>query len=202
MTLAPRLRIAGSLVVIVGLFGACTSAGSTPSPAAASASPAATVASTSVATAGPTSAATAATPTVAPTPTATPPAASSVAGSASPAAAATPPLQTDTAWGRIWDGVPPSFPVMPGAEPTTIGGTPASAVLQLPTDVANAAKWFQTALPAAGFVIDAMNGPIEDGSIVIDVHGTAAGCLAQVKIAPLGGKTVATVLVGASCPFQ
>ena len=125
--------------------------------------------------------------------------AASPAGSSS---AATPPLQTDTAWGRIWDGLPPSFPVMPGAEPTTIGGTPASAVLQLASDVANGAKWYETALPAAGYVVDALNGPIEDGSIVIDTHLTSAVCRAQVKVAPFGGQTIATILVGASCPFQ
>ncbi len=117
-------------------------------------------------------------------------------------AAATPPRQTDTAWGRIWDALPPSFPVMPGAEPATIGGSPASAVLQLAADVANGAKWYETALPAAGYVVDALNGPIEDGSIVIDAHLTSAVCRTQVKIAPFGGQTIATVLVGASCPFQ
>jgi hypothetical protein len=111
-------------------------------------------------------------------------------------------LQTDTAWGRIWDALPPLFPVMPGSQPTTIGGAPASGILQLPTDVKAGAKWFETALPAAGYVIDAMNGPIEDGSIVVDAHGTAAGCQVQARIVPLGGKTIVTILVGANCPFQ
>ena len=32
------------------------------------------------------------------------------------------PSQTDTAWGRIWDDVPDSFPVAAGAEPATDTG--------------------------------------------------------------------------------
>jgi len=117
-------------------------------------------------------------------------------------AAATPPSQTDTAWGRIWDALPASFPSFPGAEPTVTGSGAASAVLQLSTDAANGAKWYRTALEAAGFATDGMNGPLEDGSIVIDSHGATTGCKVQTSIAPLGGRTIATIMFGASCPFS
>ena len=142
----------------------------------------------------------AATPAPTPAPTAAPPspvATAAVSASPAPSAAAG---QTDTAWGRIWDALPPAFPAYPGAQPAQTGAGPASATLQLPAQVDVAADWTREALEAAGWTIAAANGPLEDGSFVIDA--TAAGtCKAQVSIAPMGGVTIATVLVGAGCPF-
>jgi hypothetical protein len=44
-----------------------------------------------------------------------------------------------------------------------------------------------------------MNGPAEDGSIVIDSVGEG-DCRIQTTIAPLGDTTFITVLYGAACP--
>jgi hypothetical protein len=46
-----------------------------------------------------------------------------------------------------------------------------------------------------------VNGPLEDGSIVIDATGESE-CRVQARIAPLGDATIATIFVGAGCPFE
>jgi hypothetical protein len=180
-------RLFMAVTLLAAILSACVGAGATASPAA-------------VTTAGPASAAPIQT-----TPVISAAAASALVSPTAPpttGAAATPPSQTDTAWGRIWDSVPASFPRFPGAEPTVTGSGAASATLQLSTDAANGAKWYQTALEAAGFATDGMNGPLEDGSIVIDSHGATTGCKVQTSIAPIGGRTIATIMFGASCPFS
>ncbi len=170
---APRASIGVLVLVLAAVLGACTT---TP---AASARP------------SPSPSPAVATATTAPSPSAT------TAPSASTGAAG----QTDTAWGRIWDALPTSFPAYPGAQPATTGGEPATAVLQLPAQADVAADWTREALEAAGWTIVASNGPLEDGSFVIDVTGTGT-CKAQVSIAPTGGVTIATILVGTGCPLQ
>ena len=136
-------------------------------------------------------------------PTAAPTAAATTAPTAAPASAsppASPAGQTQIDWGRIWDALPPSFPIPPGSVPTETGAGPATATLQLGTSVEIAADWWQEALEAVGYRIEARN-TLEDGSIVIDAVGNA-GCRAQASIAPLGGVTVGTIFVGAECPFS
>jgi hypothetical protein len=135
---------------------------------------------------------------------ATPAGASASASTASPGASApasSTATQSTTEWGRIWDALPPSFPTYPGAQPTETGAAPATATLQLPVTVDAAAAWWRTALEGAGYRIEGVNGPLEDGSIVIDAEG-GAGCRVQTSVAPLGGTTVATIHVGADCPFR
>ena len=109
--------------------------------------------------------------------------------------------QTETAWGTIWDALPPSFPAFPGSQPTETGAGPASATLQLPGPADVAADWWKEALEAAGYHVEGVNGPLEDGSIVIDASGEA-GCRVQASVAPLGDVTIATIFVGAECPFR
>jgi hypothetical protein len=108
--------------------------------------------------------------------------------------------QTDTAWGRIWDELPRAFPVYPGSEESTEVGEPASAQLVVPTDVETATTWLKRALDAAGFRTT-VNGPAEDGSLVIDAAG-ANGCAAQITVARTGSVTLETVMYGARCPFS
>src|SRR5688572_9679608 len=44
-------------------------------------------------------------------------------GTPSDSTAAPPAEQTDTDWGRIWDGVPDAFPIYPGATPADDAAT-------------------------------------------------------------------------------
>ena len=107
----------------------------------------------------------------------------------------------ESSWGPIWNAIPDDFLVFPGAQPVEIE-EPVSAALDhpaqaaSPTDVAGA---YVTALTAAGWrtVVD---GPIEDGSVVVDAVRDGTPCRAQVRAAPLGGIVRVTVLYGADCP--
>ena len=118
---------------------------------------------------------------------------------AEPNATATAMTQTDTEWGRIWDAIPRSFPVYPGATSTTEIGAPASAQFVVPADVATATTWTKSALDATG-LRTTVSGPLEDGSSTLDSVGPNA-CAAKTTIARTGGVTLLTILYGAKCPF-
>ena len=117
--------------------------------------------------------------------------------------AVTPPAQTDTPWGRIWEGLPAGFPAFPGAEPTETGAGPASATLDVPTSagtITDVVSFYRSALETAGYSVS-VDGPLENGGYTIDATGTA-GCAAQVSAEPLGSSLTVTVLYGAACPFD
>jgi hypothetical protein len=172
----PR-RIVSSLGFVLAAsiaFGACDASNSTtPSPA-----PTTTVPTTSG-------------------PTETEPAASPGASDETfpPEGSAT---QTDTEWGRIWDEIPRSFPVYPGAIATTEIGSAVSAEFVIEADVATATTWTKTALDATG-LRTSVSGPLEDGSMTLDSMGPN-GCAAKTTIARTGGITLLTILYGAKCP--
>jgi hypothetical protein len=109
--------------------------------------------------------------------------------------------QTDTAWGRIWDSLPADFPSYPGSTPADQAATgPASAVLAVPgTDARTIAAWMQSQLEHSSYRTEALSGPLEDGSFVLDSTGPTPGCRIQISVAPLGGLTITTVRYGASC---
>ena len=128
-----------------------------------------------------------------------------VPGGSSPTAepGASQPTTTETAWGRIWDELPPGFPHYPGAEPAETGGGPASATLAVPATVGAAADWYRGALTRAGYDTEALSGPLEDGSVVIDsVGGGDPDCRVQTSLVPRGGQVIATILFAAACPFH
>jgi hypothetical protein len=130
---------------------------------------------------------------------------SSEAPAASPASLApsTPAAadQTDTEWGRIWDGVPAGFPRYPGSTPADDSSDePASARYAIDGgDPATVASWYQDALEQATFSTTGMNGPGEDGGFVIESMGQG-DCRIQTTIMPLGGMTFVAVWYGAGCP--
>ena len=109
--------------------------------------------------------------------------------------------QTDTEWGRIWDAIPANFPVIPGAEPAPESGIgPASAVLAVQTvQAAGVADWFQDQLEIEQFSTEALSGPLEDGSYVLDSVGEGE-CRIQTTVIPQGGVTTIVILYGAACP--
>jgi hypothetical protein len=109
--------------------------------------------------------------------------------------------QTDTDWGRIWDELPEAFPVYPGATPAEEAATEAvSGTFALQdVDPRSVAAWMQTELERGAYRTEALNGPFEDGSFVLDLVGDGE-CRIQVAVAPLGGLTLVTVRYGAACP--
>lgn len=109
--------------------------------------------------------------------------------------------QTDTTWGRIWDDLPEGFPVFPTA---TIAddatAEPVSGAFAIPDgDPAQVAAWMQAALETATYSTEALSGPFEDGSVVLDSVGDG-DCRIQTVVAPMGGLTLLTVRYGAACP--
>jgi cell division septation protein DedD len=113
-----------------------------------------------------------------------------------------PPTQTDTEWGRIWDALPPGFPLPQDAVPTETGEGPASASLAVGAAAPNVASFMQNALTGAGFSIESVEGPSEDGSFTINAVGPDTACQAQVRVRPLSGTTNVVVMYGAACPFE
>ena len=111
------------------------------------------------------------------------------------------PTQTDTAWGRIWDAVPDSFPLPTGAEPATDpGGGPASGQVVVTAAASDVADEYVAGLHTAGWTVN-KDGPLEDGSVV--VNATSAGeCKAQVTVHSIGDASLVAILYGASCPFE
>jgi hypothetical protein len=109
--------------------------------------------------------------------------------------------QTDTDWGRVWDALPEAFPVYPGATPADDAAPEVvSATFALEgTDARAVAGWMQTELERARYATEALNGPLEDGSFVLDLAG-AGDCRIQVSVAPLGNLTTVAVRYGAGCP--
>jgi hypothetical protein len=111
------------------------------------------------------------------------------------------PPQTDTEWGRIWDAVPSTFPVISGAEPATDTGDGAVSellALQAPDPMVIAA-FYRDALQGMGMIVS-LDGPLEDGSVT--VSGTSgSGCAVQVGVRPAGSTNLISVLYGAGCPF-
>ena len=112
--------------------------------------------------------------------------------------------QSDTAWGRIWDTLPTTFPTIQGATVSEEAATgAASAVLtvngQSPKDVA---ALMQRLLSGAGYSTIGLTGPLENGGYVVDMAGRPQGCKVQVTAAPTGSVTTVTVLYGATCPHD
>jgi hypothetical protein len=111
------------------------------------------------------------------------------------------PTQTDTEWGRIWDAVPSTFPVIRGAVSATDTGEGAVSsllALQAPDPMVIAA-FYRDALQAMG-MIATMDGPLEDGSVTVAGMDTN-DCAVQVSVRPAGSTNLISVLYGAGCPY-
>jgi hypothetical protein len=110
--------------------------------------------------------------------------------------------QTDTEWGRIWDGLPASFPTIPGATLSEEAGFdgPVSATFSVPgSDPAGIAGLLQTELEMATYSTEALSGPLEDGSFVLDSVGEG-DCRIETSVRPAGDTILVAVRYGAACP--
>jgi len=112
--------------------------------------------------------------------------------------------QSDTAWGRIWDTLPASFPTIPGGQASEEGATGAASAVytfqgQSAKDVAALA---QRLLASAGYSTLGLTGPLENGGYVVDMAGRPQGCKVQANVAPTGSMTMLTILYGATCPHD
>ena len=98
-----------------------------------------------------------------------------------------------------WLGDQSSSDVLPTpANDSGIKG--ASAVWAIPSGDAQAiASWYQQHLEAATFRTEALSGPIEDQSYVLDSVGEGA-CRMQVGVAPAGSLLFVSIKYGAACP--
>jgi hypothetical protein len=181
MTTRPR-RLTVGLPLVVLVLAACGTAADGSTPASAAASNAATA---SAATSSAPSAAPSADPSVAPVS----PDASTGVG------------QSDTEWGRIWDGVPEGFPRFTGArDADDATAEPVSDVYAVEGgDAAEISTWLQAAMETATYSTEGLSGPLEDGSFVLDSVGDGA-CRIQTSIVPMGGLVLVTVRYGADCP--
>ncbi len=141
---------------------------------------------------------TSAVPSTGPKPTTAPTARPSLAGPSSSAGT------TQTSWGTIWDTLPKGFPTPPGANPAEETATgPASADLAVEGSDAKAiATGVKLALAKAGYKTTGLQGPLEDGSYVLEMTGSTPGCKVKVTAAPTGGLTTVTILYGAACPHD
>jgi hypothetical protein len=111
----------------------------------------------------------------------------------------------ETAWGEAWDALPPGFPVPADARPAEPGDPtlgPVSATFTIGQPPEQVAGEVQAALATAGYSTEALSGPYEDGSLVVDSVGLEAACRVQTTIRPLSGVVMMTVLYGAACPWE
>jgi len=126
--------------------------------------------------------------------------------SSSPAPSETPPPpppQSDTAWGRIWDGVPYWFPVPIDADEADPQQGPVSGAWAVPSAKLSApalAGYYRKAFDDLGWTAS-VDGPLEDGSFTVS-SSTASGCNTLTTILPRGDESLITVLFGAGCPFR
>jgi hypothetical protein len=121
-----------------------------------------------------------------------------VAGSPGPSL----PSQTDTAWGRIWDALPSTFPAAPGSQVATDTGARASSgQLIVPVARDEVVQFYRQTFREAGSTIGT-EGPLEDGSVVVTADD-GAGCRIQLSVRATGSQqSMVTVLFGAGCPFE
>jgi hypothetical protein len=138
-----------------------------------------------------------------PDPGPTPPAPTDVPGSTSRTPAPSPGTFA-TGWGPAWDALPPGFPVPAGAmqaDPGDPADGPVSGAFIVDGAPDDVAGQMQRQLGAAGYSTEALSGPLEDGSLVVDSVGPDPACRVQTRVRPLGGTTMITVLYGAACPW-
>ena len=123
-----------------------------------------------------------------------------VPGSPAVHASVRPPTTTETEFGTIYDSLPSTFPTLPGQEPAEMGAGPTSGSFAANMSVSDARKLIEVGLIAQGWHVE-VGSPLEDGTVVLEATA-AKGCKTEVRLAPLSGTVIMSVLYGASCPFS
>jgi hypothetical protein len=108
--------------------------------------------------------------------------------------------QTNPEFGPIWDGLPPSFPRLPGATATDLPGA-ISGAFAIPGEPGPAAEALRSALVGQGLRAE-VGTPLEDGTIVVDAGDATAACRIEARLTPRSGTVVMSVRYGASCPYR
>lgn len=111
------------------------------------------------------------------------------------------PTTTETDFGRIWDALPPSFPILPGQQPADPGAGPTSASFVVNGTADDAARAMAAALTNLGWTAD-VTSALEDGTVVLEAGGVREGCATEVRFTPMSGTVLMSVLYGAECPFS
>jgi hypothetical protein len=113
------------------------------------------------------------------------------------------PGQSDSAWGRIWNAVPDSFPVPIDAAEADPAHGPVSGAWTVPVADVSApdlVRFYRDAIDELGWA-PIIDGPLEDGSYTVYTTD-AYGCETLTTILPRGDESLVTVLFGAGCPFR
>ena len=114
------------------------------------------------------------------------------------------PPKSETAWGPIWNAIPPSYPVPDGAEAADPDHGPVSGAYTVASSVAAPraiGEFYRDALDEGGFGGTGLDGPLEDGSFTV-WSASGFGCDSLVTILPRGAESLITVLYGAGCQFN
>lgn len=111
------------------------------------------------------------------------------------------PTTTETDFGRIWDALPPSFPTLPGQQPTDPVAGPTSGSFVVNMTAEDAARAMAAALTNLGWATD-VTSALEDGTVVLEAGGVREGCASEVRFTPMSGTVIMSVLYGAECPFS
>lgn len=114
------------------------------------------------------------------------------------------PPQSETAWGRIWNAIPPSYPVPEAAKPADPDHGPVSGAYTVASKLATAraiAEFYRDAIEERGIGGTGLDGPLEDGSFTV-WSSNGYGCESFVTILPRGSESLITVLYGAGCDFN
>jgi hypothetical protein len=110
--------------------------------------------------------------------------------------------QTETAWGRIWNTLPPSFPVPEEAVEAQTSERGISGSFSVGASGETTATLAQAALQDSGYTLVSRTTLAADGVVVIEAVAVDPTCRVQVRVTPLSGTTRMAVLYGAGCPFE
>ena len=113
------------------------------------------------------------------------------------------PGQSETAWFRIWNALPDSFPEPVDAAVADAPGGPVSGAWTVPVTAVSApelAGFYRDAVDELGWA-PIVDGPLEDGSYTV-YSSSGYGCETLTTILPRGDESLVTILYGAGCPFR